>query len=78
MFIGFIKPAWTLKGNPKLFKLFNVLYSSGTMCQILGPRYEALSQYFSVYNDYLFFVENLEIISGDNSFCTLKISVASI
>ena len=29
--------------SSKLFKLFNVLYSSGTMSQILGPRYEAPS-----------------------------------
>ena len=27
----------------KLFKLFSVLYSSGTISQILGPRYETLS-----------------------------------
>ena len=29
--------------SSKLFKLFSVLYSSGTMPQILGPRYETLS-----------------------------------
>ena len=48
MYIGFTKSAGTIKGYSifyrffKLFKLFSVLYSSGTMSQILGPRYETL------------------------------------
>ena len=48
MYIGFTNSARTITGYPifywslKLFKLFSVLYSSGTMSQILGPRYETL------------------------------------
>ena len=49
MYIGFTKPAGTVKGYPIFYWFFKTvstiqcLYSSGAMPQILGPRYETLS-----------------------------------